>query len=221
MQTIIGIAGVKTSGKSTVATIIQQFIPATEAALADKLKNTSANVFDLKRIDFDSQDIKEVPFTIPKILSSDNIRAIIESFNIQMDDFEFKERFAGLFGMSLTTPRQIAQVVGTEILREAGGKDIHCNNVPLSCDTVIISDLRFPNEFNYFDSLNKERYRFIPLYIARDIAESVVDPKTSHASETSVFIFRDKCVKVDNNGSIEELERNTKQILDKEFFNAR
>ncbi len=219
MQTIIGIAGVKTSGKSTVATMIQQFVPAFEVALADKLKNTGAEVFGLNRIDFDSQDIKEVPFEFPKILTEEKIRDIVKSFNINnIDDTEFKSIFGGLIDMPLDSPRHIAQIIGTEILRVAGGPDIHCDNVPLTRDVIVISDLRFPNEFNYFNNLDSNKFKFIPLYVARDIAESVVDLKTSHASEISVFIFRDKCIRVDNNVSMGQLKRNVKDILDKEFF---
>jgi hypothetical protein len=206
MKTIIGLAGVKTSGKSTVAKIIKQAMPdqnVTESALADKLKNVCAHVFSVPRESFDRQDLKEVPFIDgPKELTEESILGVLFGFDVRMNQGEFYDKYRNIIGTKLDTPRKIAQIVGTQILRETGNENIHCENVELSDDIVIISDLRFPNEFNYFN--NSDEFNFIPLYIQRDEAESKVTAN-SHASETSVFLFSDKCSKLDNNGTIEDL----------------
>jgi hypothetical protein len=74
--------------------------------------------------------------------------------------------------------------------------------------------MRFPNEFKYFRDmgLTQPGVRFIPLYIQRDIAEIHVT-EDSHPSEKSVFLFRDNCLKVDNNGTIEGTETRIKSLL--------
>jgi len=210
MRTIIGIAGVKTSGKSTVTKMIQEVLPGTtESALAGKLKDVSAEVFGLERKQFDLQELKEVPFDEPKILTNESIGAVLESFNVFMSRREIDSKY-DIIGMKLETPRKIAQIVGTEILRATGDEDIHCKNMPLNPNSelpTIVSDLRFPNEFTYFK--NNSDVNFIPLYLNREEAEKHVT-KDSHPSETSVFLFNDKCVRVDNNGT---LENTREQVL--------
>jgi hypothetical protein len=214
-KTVIGLAGVKTSGKSTVANIIKELLNENikETALAGKLKDISAKAFGLTRNYFDDQDLKEVPFEDgPKILTLDIIEDILLSFNTLLTKHlidKYKE--SNVIDMPLETPRKIAQVVGTEVLRATGNEDIHCENMPLNEDGItIVSDLRFPNEFDYFS--NNENINFIPLYIQRDIAEALVT-ENSHASETSVFKFSYKCEKVPNNSNLENLKISLEEHL--------
>lgn len=213
MRTIIGLAGVKTSGKSTAANMIKELVEgAQEAALADKLKNTCAEVFEVPREYFDRQDLKEVPFEDgPKTLTNTKIGAILESFGVVMTRREIDSTYECI-GMELETPRKIAQIVGTEVLRAAGDEDIHCKNVKLTDGVTVISDLRFPNEFNYFEEMSSidNQFMFVPLYIQRDEAEQYVT-EDSHPSEKCVFEFSGKCEKINNNGSLEDTR---KQIVD-------
>lgn len=206
MRTVIGIAGVKTSGKSTVTKMIQEVLDGTtESALAGKLKDVSAEVFGITREALDDQRYKEVPFSvfgIKKTLTNESIGAVLESFNVFMSRREIDSKY-DVIGMDLDTPRKIAQIVGTEILRATGDEDIHCKNMPLNPNPelpTIVSDLRFPNEFTYFK--NNPDINFVALYLNREEAEKHVT-KDSHPSETSVFLFNDKCVRIDNNGSLE------------------
>jgi len=211
VQTIIGLAGVKTSGKSTVATMIKKYLlDAKEVALANKLKEASAVAFDVDRDAFDLQELKEVPFAQPKILTKESIEKVLSYFGKSTD---VETVYKDVIGMELETPRKIAQIVGTEILRKFGS-DIHCEGLDLDADTLIVSDMRFPNEFEYFDTISKGQnsVNFIPLYIQRNEAESYVT-KDSHPSETSVFEFNKKCVKVDNNGSLGDTEDQIFNIL--------
>lgn len=211
-KTVIGLAGVKTSGKSTVANIIKKHLKeVNESALADKLKNVSADVFLISRNYFDDQDKKEVPLEEPRILTVADILKIVEMFGATSKITpEIREKYHELAGMVLDTPRKIAQIVGTEILRLLG-TDIHCENVKVfDSGVTIISDLRFPNEFDYF--MNSKEVNFIPLYLQRQLAESQVTPQ-SHSSETSVFLFNKKCIQIDNNNSLESTESQVLQVL--------
>ena len=208
MKRVIGIAGVKTSGKSTVTEIIKGIVVSEEAALADKLKNACTKAFSLERNQFDAQELKEVEFARPMMVTRVELESILTSFGLSVD---LADGMRELEGVLLKSPRHIAQFVGTEILRSLGNPDIHCESVELSEGTTIISDMRFPNEFEYF--ANNEDIDFIPLYVARNQAEIQVTSE-SHPSETSVFLFKDKCARLDNNGTIEQLELNIKAILE-------
>jgi len=163
MKIIIGLAGVKTSGKSTVANIIKEYIPqASESALADKLKNTCAKVFGLKRNFFDLQELKEEPIINGPIeLTYGRIYDILADFEVTLTD-TLKDNYKDIVGMLLYTPRQIAQIIGTEVLRMTGNADIHCDNVKIDSKITIISDIRFPNEFDYF---SKKKGLSLYLYI--------------------------------------------------------
>lgn len=214
MKIIIGLAGVKTSGKSTVANIIKNKFDVTilESALADKLKNVSGEIFNVPREYFDRQDLKEVPLDKPRTLDVPTIEQVLNAFGVSLNEellLKYIER--KVVNMTLDTPRKIAQIIGTEVLRAAGDEDIHCKNVPLNNNGVtVISDLRFPNEFNYFNNLKDAL--FIPLYIQRDEAEKYVT-KDSHPSETSVFLFSNKCIKIDNNSNLAQLEERIGEVL--------
>ena len=213
MRTVIGIAGVKTSGKSTVTKMIQEVLPGTtESALAGKLKDVSAEVFGIDRVAFDDQRYKEVPFSlfgVERKLTTANIQKVLDLFNVNLTT-ELMEKYDKVKNMDLISARHIAQIVGTEVLRATGDEDIHCKNMPLNPNTelpTIVSDLRFPNEFAYFK--DNPEINFVALYLNREEAEKHVT-KDSHPSETSVFLFNDKCVRIDNNGT---LENTREQVL--------
>jgi len=217
MKKIIGVVGVKTSGKSTVSSIIQDYlslhnIDVKETALADKLKNVCSRVFYLPRNTFDDQRYKEIPFSIfnkTVKIAPVHLEKIIYSFGYSCGDVWGEVDY--LIGTELKTARHIAQIVGTQVLRSIGDEDIHCKFLELGEGTTVISDIRFENEFNYFNNLND--YEFIPLYVGRKEAEDKVDFKTSHESETEVFKFRDRCIKIDNNSTIDNLDKTVRNIL--------
>lgn len=207
--------GVKTSGKSTVANILKQIIleKTEEAALADKLKNVCSEVFNIKRENFDQQSLKEVKFKTPALLDLYRIKSILSMFNVPITDDLLQKYFTNnTEGMLLESPRQIAQVVGTEVLRTAGDEDIHCKNLKLGDNITIVSDIRFPNEFLYFNKL--DNINFIPFYIHRTEAEKYIN-ENSHSSETSVFHFCDKCIYINNNNTLQDLESELRAHLSK------
>lgn len=219
MNIVIGLAGVKTSGKSTVANIIKNLVQDNikEAALADKLKNTCSEVFNVPRAYFDDQNLKERPLLKDRLLDLTAIEKILISFNIEpTNELVYSYITKGIDGTLLETPRQIAQIVGTEILRVVD-EEIHCKNVELNKNGItIISDIRFPNEYDFFSK--QENNIFLPLYIQRDEAEKMVD-ENSHSSEKLVFTFSHKCIKINNNNDLSSLERQVVEILREKGLN--
>jgi ABC-type oligopeptide transport system ATPase subunit len=222
---VIGLIGPKTCGKSTVANILSEFYNIKEIALADKLKNASAKAFDLDRLHFDKQDLKETSFDKPKFLTQNRIRSILNDFNVNIDSFKdpflmqtYKEFYQPITGRELRSPREVAQIVGTEVLR-CVDQDIHCKNISISDKFfTVVSDVRFSNEYNYFNSMGN--VTFIPIYIQRDFAEANVT-LDSHISEREFMDFRDKCFKVNNNGSLKDTELQVKQIVDKVLYGGK
>lgn len=207
MKMIIGLVGVKTSGKSTAANIIKDILEenVAESALADKLKNVCSEVFNIPRENFDRQDLKEIPFKINKMLTKQAITLILAGFGIETTEQLINHYIKNnIVDKELMSPRHVAQVVGTEVLRAAGDEDIHCKNVNLNDKITIISDVRFPNEFSYFNNLSDDTV-FLPFYIQRDDAEDKITPD-SHPSETSVFTFCEKCIKLNNNRDLQFLK---------------
>jgi hypothetical protein len=195
-KVIISLVGVKRSGKSTAAMLLQDMLPdAKTVAIADKLKQVCSDAFDLDLIHFNSQDLKEEPLIYPINLKIEGLSTILESFklpnskaiNVSSDDI------LELATMKMRTPRQILQNVGM-FIRDSFGKSIHMYHLDLSSDITIVSDVRFKNEFEYLDKL--KGYTHIPIYIENKVAEAVKD---LHISEKDYLKFRSKCTKLDNN----------------------
>lgn len=195
-KVIISLVGVKRSGKSTAAMMLQDMLPdANSIAIADKLKRVCSNAFDLDLIHFNSQELKEEPLIYPLNLKMEGLSTILESFKLPNSKAVnvSSEHILELATMRMRTPRQILQNVGM-FIRDVFGKSIHMHHLDLSKDLTIVSDVRFKNEFEYLDNL--KGYTHIPIYVENKVAEAVKD---LHISEKDYLKFKNKCTKLDNN----------------------
>ncbi len=209
-RTILGLTGSKGAGKTTAFGIIKEFRPEVlEITLANKLKNASAEVFGIPRADFDNPAVKEKELDTPVTFDAENVTALIEFFKITPD---FDKHVRQHIGKVLLTPREIAQYVGTEVLRNVN-EDIHClgatQDLPEN-GLFCITDLRFWSEFFYFK--NNQEISFVPVYISNRAAEAKA-ALDSHVSEKYVLEIAKKCVRVDNNGSLLELRRQLEGLV--------
>ena len=213
---VLGLSGVKQSGKTTATLMIREFINAKEVALADHLKKTIHKVFEIPKYYMHDQEFKEKQLERPLILDKKSIRSILKSFNLPANLETIDKK---LIDTQLNTPRQALTLIGTELLRTAGGENVHCKTLKFddSHSVYVVSDVRFPNEFNYLSAL--EGISFIPLFIHRTEAEKQLNKK-SHSSEASVLKFKEKCIQVDNNGDLRNLEHQIKGIVDTYIFNV-
>lgn len=211
MSVIIGLVGAKGAGKTTAFKFIQAADDdAVEITLAAKLKDVCAQVFDIPRFHFDSHDFKEVELSNPAYMQADMVKSIFQKYD-SLEGNEDKVRKH--VGKILFTPRQIAQYVGTEVLRDLH-PDIHCQAALKAADLTttslgIVTDLRFPNEFEFF---NKTAELFVPIYIKNTKAESYAAGDT-HASEAYLFDLAKKSTKVDNESTIEDFQANLYKTL--------
>jgi len=206
-RTIIGLTGAKGSGKTTTFGIIQAEFPTVqEITLANRLKNASAEVFGIPRSHFDDPAVKEKEMAQPVVLDEKNVRALIEFFGEQAD---FEKHIRPHMKKVLHTPRQVAQYVGTEVLRNVD-EQIHCKGSVLGLPETgifVVTDMRFWNEFDFFN--DNPNVDFHPLYISNNHAEAKA-AGDNHPSERYVLEIAKKCKRIDNNGSFQAL---TDQIL--------
>lgn len=144
---IVGLTGFAKSGKSTAAEILRG-MGGKEVAFAKHLKDVCAVVFNIPRNHFDDQAIKEVPFDFERTIFENDIMQILNYFEVPgrfVPETILKHK-----GVRLTSPRHVAQYIGTEMLRGVD-QNIHVNmafklNADAQTAFLICSDVRFDNE---------------------------------------------------------------------------
>lgn len=132
----------------------------------------------------------------------------------------FSDTFPGLLTIEsyILTPRLLMQLLGTECGRDIIHPNIWVNSLMSeyknNYSNWVISDLRFPNEMKAV----KDRGGITIRINRNNEDDSVYDwgnPNTDHESETALDNAEFDYV-IDNNGTIEDLVEQVKQILIKE-----
>ncbi len=208
---VIAFCGSKGSGKSTSATIFKELYtgPTEELAFAGHLKKVCANVFLIDHNKFIDPLLKEVELNEYISLNPQNIKDVLSLFKIETYDFDKHVR--PHIGQVFDTPRKLLQYVGTELLHPLDPL-IHVNVTLKLKDPnklSIITDLRFPKEFDYLC----QRLDFIPVYVYNRSAEDRA-AADNHPSERGVLTFKHKCVIVDNNGTMDQLRQELLKFMD-------
>lgn len=150
---IIGLGGAKGSGKNTVARFFVESERFTEVALADPLKNILIKITRLEPKYFHDQNLKEKE--LPYFVTIDHdfldkLYSIVENeWGINVN-FEQRDQIDCFAGTVVKTPRELMQMVGTDILRRYIRDDIwlvllFAKIKEISGD-VIVNDVRFKNE---------------------------------------------------------------------------
>lgn len=202
---IFGLVGFAKAGKSTFLDIFKKEFGAEEVMLANHLKNTSSDVFLIPRSHFDDQSIKEVPFKTPIELTSGHILDICRRFDIS-EDVAMSSLAMKHVGTMLTSPRHIAQYIGSELLRSLDS-DIHIKTAirkmnESSSEIFVVSDIRFMNELEAFSKYDN----FTSVAIKRD-AVAPKDLKKVHQSEAAIPSIQERCNFIlENNTTKEEYD---------------
>lgn len=207
---IIAFCGAKESGKSTSAELFKTLIKSktTEVAFAGHLKEVCSKVFGIPMKYFLDTKLKESELDAYINLTTDSIQEIFERFDIKTYDYDSHIRKH--VGQVFDTPRKLLQYVGTELLHPLD-KLIHVNYALKQLDLnviTLVTDLRFPQEFDAI----KDRPDFLPVYVDNKKAENNAAADT-HASEQGWKIFKDYCVQLDNNSTLENLTANLQKLI--------
>jgi hypothetical protein len=200
-QHIIGLAGPKQAGKSTIAGMISSTFNAIDFAIADKLKTNMSIIFDIPMRYFIDPELKEKHFDKPVFLNPLHIEKLISMYGAPSKGMEFD------YTRMFRNTRDIMQYMGTEVLRNMYGSDIHVSSLPFRQGSInVITDVRFLNELEYLKS-QKDRFVVHNIYVSREDAE-LQAMSSHHQSEREPLTLKDKCeFIIDNNGSFAETER--------------
>lgn len=187
---LIGLHGKAGSGKDTVADFLSRtYKDIYPESFAGPLKKGLSEIFGLPLEHFEQRDIKEIT-----------------------------NHFWGL------SPRQLAQFFGTEIMRKNYGEDFWIKRLALrlnadddthsewgaysSEDTVVISDVRFQNEYDFIIA-----NQGIIIHLTRDGADGTVGIP-NHPSEQNLNLHnKERTYVCENNGSITDLKRKIANII--------
>jgi hypothetical protein len=207
---LVAFCGAKESGKSTAAELFKNCvnIKTEEVAFAGHLKNTCSKVFNIDMKYFLDPKLKEVELDSYVRLTKEYIEQIFQEFDIK--EYDYDKHVRPHMGQVFDTPRKLLQYVGTELLHPVD-KLIHVNITLKKINPEVITlvtDLRFPQEF---DALYG-REDFLPVYVNNKRAEHAA-ATDSHASERGWQKFKDRCVELDNNGSLSDLMANLQKLV--------
>ena len=188
---ILGLTGLKGSGKDTVAAHLIKEYKFERRAFADKLKQSAAALFDINPSEFE------------KLKNDDTAQVALGRLSDDMD-------YLYPFGSSrLISVREFLQRYGTESHRDVFGENFWVDQV-LPRDgyyadrSIVITDCRFISE--------SRRIKFLKGYIVRIVrGDSNQDP---HRSELEQFDMEIDYT-LNNIGPLEELPKQIDEMMSK------
>lgn len=177
MSRIIGLVGVKGSGKTTAAEHINLKLKEYKiVSFADKLKEACSSITKMPFEHFEKQELKEAVYDT-KFLKTSELIELLTFFGIDAHNTNILEKFSGT---TYNNNRQLMQIVGTDILRSLNN-NIHVESVLSRKNNIIVPDVRFENEAIAIDASGGYL-----IYIHNPEAEKSVT-SSSHASEKEVL----------------------------------
>lgn len=200
---IVAFAGSKGSGKTTAFSEVESTLKnVKEITLAGTLKQACCDVFGFDKDRLFDQAYKEAYLDETVILDQKNLEKLTSYFNVEVD---YDKHIRPHVGKTLDTVRETLQYVGTEVLHPID-KLIHVKAAVTQLPEegiAVITDLRFEQEFDYFNDNFDE---FFPFYIKNNNAELAASGD-KHPSETQLHNFKHKCKLIDNNNSIGDFRK--------------
>ena len=131
---------------------------------------------------------------------------------------EFAKNISDWDGRDETKPRVLLQQLGTEVIRNKIDKDFFikrlCNDIRVYSyyfDVITISDARFPDEImtpkKLFDNV-------ITIKVVRsNFDTNLTLEEQKHSTETALDEFNDYDYVIENNGTIDELDKKVLKIV--------
>jgi hypothetical protein len=200
---IIGVLGLKGSGKDTIGNYLIENYKFKKLAYADSLKDAICCIFGWDR------EMME---------------------GITKESREWREEVDPYWGVS---PRHMMQKIGTDLFRKHISDDIWIKSLKLKlkkmdCD-IVITDCRFDNEIDLIKELGGKVIlveRNFPMWkvitssyrngiISKSRAESELIKTGIHETEWRCYLYDNIDYFIDNSGEIEELYLNIEKIISK------
>ena len=228
MKTIIAISGLKNSGKDLTAHMIRYCLSVPKwmrqywlyclvydfivskyeiTSFASSMKEALSVLINVPVEKFNDRDFKENWYIN---LQSIHITAFPDN-NLMITDKQLsrmiKSKKSNVISNYYISIRQLLQIFGTEIIREYFGNNFWVLRTLLDKDNIIISDLRFINEYEQVKNNNG-----IVIYIDRNQIPG------SHRSESEVIeLFQNNKFDyiINNDGSIENLFNKVSDLASK------
>ncbi len=213
MGFVLGVSGPASSGKDTVGNYLVSRFGWGRLSFARNLKDMCQHVFGLTDWQVDDEKGKRAEFYAPMELTFTHVGAILTWMSrthgsVGFPSVEERKRRYGkvkdLIGLTLTTPREILQLVGTDICRTLV-PNYHLDIVAQQLDTHpetnwVITDVRFPNEAD----LLKDSYSAHVIRLERPSLDQT-QGFYSHASEVAMADWGKFSAVIDNSGSLDSL----------------
>lgn len=204
---VIGFVGPKGSGKDTAADLLRELKKAHgRISFAGPLKEICSKVFSIPSTLFHDPDLKERPFVeLPSVgqdvvLTSSLLKQVKKECAARLPEYDITTGFmiynidrvsiAGLENQVMKSPRQLLQIIGTDLIRERVYKKWHLEAAfsetalaKLKGTVFCVTDVRFVNEYQFL----KDKFGddFTCYYVERPEKEAVLDEAT-HPSELGV-----------------------------------
>jgi len=219
---IIGIIGRKGAGKDTVATMIQESLKAKNLKMerrqiAFNLKKACAALVDKSISELENNQTKNAIYQKPLVLDCDSVLSFLNHFGISSEKsaniYEYLKDLN--FSKTINSHRELLQFMGTNILRNLVGENVHIdsvsNSVPDSDVLYIVTDVRFENEAS---SLKKLSDKVLLLGLHRDGVEM-----DNHPSESGIeaLISKHADFTIFNNGSLSDLNSKISSLVKRLF----
>lgn len=202
---LISLSGKAGAGKDSIADCLVKYEGFYKVALADSLKELAVKVFGYGPKYYNDRKLKEADFPGYITIDYDHIDKIMAfvcydwGYALDSHQVEGLERFVGT---QLKTPRQLLQVVGTDMLRSHVRDDIFIINTftkvaSLPYTKIVISDARLQNER---EAIKKAGGKLLL------VKRSSLMKRDSHVSENSLGKDDEYDVIINNEGTLQQLQ---------------
>lgn len=201
---IVALSGKKKSGKDTVANFLVKDQGFTKLSLATPLKDLIIKVFRIDPnllYDDEKKDNELDGYITIDYSHLDEMRAIItEEWGVNIN-YETRENIEEYFGKEIKTPRQLMQVIGTDIIRNEINDEIFINLLVEKMKSIqthiVVADVRLENERSKLLELGA-----IMALVKRDINKIVED---DHISENDLGNEDEYDLIIENNIGLQQL----------------
>lgn len=201
---IIAFAGKKFAGKDVAAEALIDRHKFKRIGLADKLKDITADVFQIDRTAMDNPDLKEKPFSKPIEIRSSHIHdlfEILEEDGFFVSEDAYRAVCHEFCAKPLTSLRNALQVVDTDICRNYIADDIwlqyFAKATANETGDIVVTDARFPNERKFL----RDRGAILCL-----LNRPSIESTDTHVSENLLGTFDDYDIVINNVGNITQLQ---------------